>query len=100
MIVVVALTTDDQIEIDVRDDASALARLLTLPVSARLEALAELNGVSVFDESAVARLKQVHEKGDGFRVNVDDPRYAPALERLVAADAWGQLRRDLSRAWE
>ena len=72
MIVVVALTTDGQIEIDVRDDVSAQARLLTLPVSARLEALAEPNG----------------------------PRYAPALERLVAADSWGQLRRDLSRAWE
>jgi len=38
----VALTTDDQIEIDVHDDAPALARLLTLPVAARLEALAEM----------------------------------------------------------
>ena len=65
MIVVVALTTDDQIEIDLRDDASALARLLTLPVSARLEALAELNGVSGFDESAVARLTQGHPHWSG-----------------------------------
>jgi uncharacterized protein YjaZ len=31
---------------------------------------------------------------------VDDPRYLPALERLVEADAWGQLERDLGRAWE
>jgi len=96
----VALTTDDQIGIDVHDDAPGLARLLTLPVAARLEALAEIGGVSAFDQAAMTRLKQIHETGDGFRVNVDDPRYAPALQRLVEADAWGQLRRDLARAWE
>lgn len=94
------ITTDDQIEIDVRDDAAALARLFTLPVPARLEALAEMQGVSSFDEKAMARLRQVHESGDGFRVNVDDPRFAPALQQLIDADAWGQLRRQLARAWE
>ncbi|TMB45629.1 MAG: peptidase [Chloroflexi bacterium] len=83
-----------------RDDAVALERMLTLPVSARLEALAEISGISAFDEQRMNRLKQIHEQGDGFRVNVDDPRYAPALKRLVEADAWGQLRRELSRAWE
>lgn len=94
------MTTDDQIEIDVRDDAAALARLFTLPVPARLAALAEMNGVSSFEGSSMDRLKQIHEHGDGFRVNVDDPRYAEALARLVAVDAWGQLRRELGRAWE
>lgn len=94
------ITTDDQIQIDVRDDAAALAQLFTLPVSARLEALAEMQGISSFDETAMARLRHTHEKGDGFRVNVDDPRYGPALQRLVDADAWGQLRRQLARAWE
>jgi uncharacterized protein YjaZ len=94
------LTTEDQIEIDVHDDAGALARLLTLPPDARLEALAEMNGVSAFDQTGMSRLKEVHESGDGFRVHVDDPRYAPALQRLVDADAWGQLRRELGRAWE
>ena len=94
------ITTDDQIEIDVRDDAAALARLFTLPVPARLEALAEMQGISSFDERAMARLRQTHESGDGFRVNVDDPRFAPALQEIVDADAWGQLRRQLARAWE
>ena len=94
------ITTEDQIEIDVRDDSVALARLFTLPVGARLEALAEMNGVSSFDGSAMARLRQTHEQGDGFRVNVDDPRYPEALQRLVDADAWGQLRRQLAKAWE
>jgi uncharacterized protein YjaZ len=96
----VLMTTDDQIEIDVHDDAAALARVLSLPVSARLEALAEMNGISAFDKTAMDRLRQTHERGDGFRVNVDDPRFAPALQRLVEADAWGQLRRELARAWE
>lgn len=94
------ITTDDQIEIDVRDDAAALARLFTLPVPARLEALAEMQGISSFDERAMVRLRQAHESGDGFRVNADDPRFAPALQELVDADAWGQLRRQLARAWE
>jgi uncharacterized protein YjaZ len=96
----VAMTTEDQIEIDVHDDAAALANLLTLPVAARLEALAEIHRVSAFDPVAMSRLRQTHENGDGFRVNVDDPRYAPALKRLVDADAWGQLRHQLVRAWE
>jgi len=96
----VLMTTDDQIEIDVRDDAAAIARVLSLPVSARLEALAEMNGISAFDKTAMDRLRHTHERGDGFRVELDDPRYAPALQRLVEADAWGQLRRELARAWE
>ncbi|HKV86832.1 MAG TPA: DUF2268 domain-containing putative Zn-dependent protease [Candidatus Dormibacteraeota bacterium] len=95
-----SLTTDDQIELDVHDDAAGLARLFTLPAASRLEALAELRGISTFDEVPMRMLKQIHEQGDGFRVHVDDPRYAPALKRLVEADAWGQLRRELARAWE
>ena len=94
------MTTDDQLEIDVHDDAAALARLFTLPVGARLEALAEIEGVSAFDKTGMARLRQTHETGDGFRVGEDDPRYASALQRLVEADAWGQVRRELGRAWE
>ena len=94
------LTTGDQIEIDVHDDAAAMTRLLALPAPARMDALASMRGVSAFDEGPMKMLKQVHEEGDGFRVNVDDPRYPAALKRLVDADAWGQLRRELARAWE
>lgn len=95
-----ALTTSDQIEIDVRDDAAAMTRLFTLPAPARMDALAEMRGISAFDEGPMKMLKQVHEQGDGFRVDVADPRYPAALKRLVDADAWGQLRRELARAWE
>jgi uncharacterized protein YjaZ len=96
----VDLTTGDQIEIDVHDDAAAMTRLFTLPAAARMDALAAMRGVSAFDEEPMKLLKQIHEQGDGFRVHVDDPRYPDALQRLIKADAWGQLRRDLSRAWE
>ena len=94
------MTTDDQIEINVREDAAAMTHLFTLPAPARLDALATMRGISAFDEQPFTQLKQIHEHGDGFRVSVDDPRYPVAWKRLVAADAWGQLRRELGRAWE
>jgi uncharacterized protein YjaZ len=96
----VDLTTGDQIEIDVRDDAAAMTHLLTLPAPARMDALAAMRGISAFDEEPMKLLKQIHEQGDGFRINVDDARYPEAWQRLVQADAWGQLRRELARAWE
>jgi uncharacterized protein YjaZ len=96
----VDLTTSDQIEVDVHDDAAAMTHLFTLPAAARLDALAAMRGISAFDEEPMKLLKQIHEQGDGFRVHVDDARYPEALQRLVKADAWGQLRRDLARAWE
>ena len=94
------LTTSDQIEIDVRDDAAAMTRLFALPSAARMDALASMRGISAFDEEPMKLLKQIHEQGDGFRVNVEDARYPAALQRLIQADAWGQLRRELARAWE
>jgi uncharacterized protein YjaZ len=94
------LTTSDQIEIDVRDDAAAMTHLFTLPAAARLDALAAMRGISTFDEEPLKQLKQIHEQGDGFRVNVDDPRYPEAWQKVVGADVYGQLRRDMARAWE
>ena len=93
-------TTGDQIEIDVRDDAAAMTHLFTLPAHARMDALAAMRGISSFDDQPMQMLRQIHEQGDGFRVAVDDPRYPEALRRLIKADAWGQLRRELARAWE
>jgi uncharacterized protein YjaZ len=94
------MTTADTIEIVVHDDAAAMTQLLSMPASRRLSHLAAMRGISEFDDPAMKMLKQIHEAGDGFRVGVDDARYAPALARLVKADAWGQLRRELDRAWE
>jgi len=94
------LTTDDKMEFEIHDDAASMRRLLELPVTSRLDALAAMRGVSTFDTAAMKMLREIHEHGDGFRVETDDPRYRPALERLVKADAWGQLQRELTRAWE
>jgi uncharacterized protein YjaZ len=96
----IVLSTSGQMEIVIHDDAPALAKLFKLPVSKRLGALAAMRGISEFDETAMKQLRQIHERGDGFRVGVDDARYPAALARLVEADAWGQLKRDLARAWE
>jgi uncharacterized protein YjaZ len=96
----IVLSTSGQMEIVVHEDAASLAKLFKLPVSKRLGALAAIRGISEFDEPAMKQLKQIHERGDGFRVGVDDPRYPAALARLVEADAWGQLKRELARAWE
>jgi uncharacterized protein YjaZ len=87
-----------RVDIVVRDDAEAMRRLLRLPVADRLDALAAMRGLAEDDAGGRAFLRRIHEQGDGFRVDVDDPRYAPALERLIAADAWGQVQRDLQRA--
>jgi uncharacterized protein YjaZ len=95
-----ALTTGDQIEIDVHEDAAAMTHLFTLPASARMDALAAMRGFSAFDDAQIKILREIHEHGDGFRVSVDDPRYPGALQQLIKADAWGQLRRELARAWE
>src|SRR5258708_12554122 len=95
-----ALTTGDQIQIDVHDDAAAMTRLFSLPASARMDALAAMRGFSAFDDVPMKTLRQIHEEGDGFRVSVDHPRYPDALEQLIKAAAWGQLRRELARAWE
>jgi uncharacterized protein YjaZ len=96
----IVLSTSGQMEIVVHDDAPALAKLFKLPVPKRLGALAAMRGISEFDETAMKQLRQIHERGDGFRVGVDDARYPAALARLVESDAWGQLKRDLGRAWE
>src|SRR5260370_42678623 len=93
-----ALSADELMEFVVHDDAPALQRLFTLPVQARLDALAAMRGVSSFDTAGMEMLREIHEKGDGFRVHVDDPRYPAAVDRLVKADAWGHIKRDLARA--
>lgn len=90
----VEIVSTGSMEIAVRDDAEALARIIALPPGERLAALASMNGIREGDAAGFAFIKQIHEKGDGFRLHLDDPRYAAGLARLVAADAWGQLRRD------
>src|SRR5260370_29799198 len=95
-----ALSTDHQIEFGVHDDGEAVLRLLKEPLTARLDALAAMRGISSFDTGGMEMLREIHERGDGFRVEVDDPRYGEAVRRLIKADAWGQIKRGLGWAWE
>jgi uncharacterized protein YjaZ len=93
------IVTGPGMEIAVRDDAGALAELFTLPVGERFDALAGINGLAGDDASGREFLRRIHEQGDGFPVGVDDPRLPEALTRLVDADAWGQVGRQLEAAW-
>src|SRR5690625_6233106 len=34
---------------------------------------------------------EMHHLGGGFRLDADDARYLPALERMAEADAWGRV---------
>src|SRR5258708_32749675 len=95
-----ALSTDDQIEFAVHDDGEALLRLFKQPLPARLDALAAMRGISSFDTGGLERLREIHERGGGFRVEVDDPRYGGAVTRLIQADAWGQIQAHLGRGVE
>ena len=91
-------TTDSALEIAVHRDADALTALLRLPVADRAAALDAINRLG--DKDPIApMLAAAHQSGDGFRVSSDDPRYPEALARMVRADAWGQVQRELERAW-
>jgi uncharacterized protein YjaZ len=96
----VELTTAEEMEIAVRDDAEALAKILELSTSERWPAMAAMNGIEASDASGLAFLKQIHEQGDGFRVGIGDPRQLEGLARLVEADAWGQLRVQMAKGWD
>src|SRR2546427_12600973 len=56
-----ALSTDDQIEFAVHDDAEALLRLFKEPVSGRLDALAASRGLSSLGIARMERLKHIHD---------------------------------------
>jgi len=89
---------DPTLNIVVHHDADALTALFGLPVADRLAALDAINRIAEKDPIA-PMLAAAHQSGDGFRVTSDDPRYPEALRRMVQADVWGQVQRDLERAW-
>src|SRR5579864_611106 len=92
-------TSGPEIEIVVRDDADALTALFKLPLADRPTALEAINRLGENDRIA-PMLSAAHQSGDAFRPSVDDPRYPAALAKMIAGDAWGQVRRELERAWQ
>lgn len=87
-------------DIIVDDTATAMAELLTLPLSERPEALTKL--LNAFDSTA-ARLNMdlvaMHHRAGGFRVDREDPRYLPALRMMTDAGLWRRMREALEAAW-
>ncbi|MFE5542110.1 DUF2268 domain-containing protein [Streptomyces sp. NPDC056519] len=89
-------------KIIVHDTYSSLRSILREPLQDRAvalqdvlsplqEAMAMLGGLDVV---------QFHHIGSGFRTDREDPRYLPALERMHAADVWGQAESRLAAAGE
>jgi uncharacterized protein YjaZ len=85
-------------KINVMDTPKAMLDILRRPLAARPAALRELIAPMYEHVPMPGDPVDLHHRGGGFRVDVDDARYAPALERMVAEDVVGQIARELQRA--
>ena len=84
----------------VHDTLAQTRALLDAPLSRREALLLDLLGpVLPMYSHAPAGPVESHHMGNGFRVDVDKGElYRAALNRLEAADAWGQVERCLTEA--
>ncbi|MEU6175445.1 DUF2268 domain-containing putative Zn-dependent protease [Streptantibioticus parmotrematis] len=90
-------------KIVVHDTASAMTDLLGLPLARRPDALRRMLAPlqDVMPANAGIDLVAAHSgAGSGFRVDRDDPRYLPALERMREAGVWDDVEASLGTAWE
>ncbi|MGP4100795.1 DUF2268 domain-containing protein [Nonomuraea sp. KM90] len=87
-------------EFIVHDTLTAMAELLEQPVERRPDALRELLAPMREAIPVPGDIVGIHHQGGGFRVDADDPRYLPAVRRMIEADVLGQVRRELTRASE
>jgi uncharacterized protein YjaZ len=87
-------------EILVQDTPNALLALLERPVPARAEILAELLKPMYANVPVRGEPIDLHHQGGGFRVDLDDERYLPAVRRMVDEGVTGQIERELHRAWK
>ncbi|MFB4273828.1 DUF2268 domain-containing protein [Nonomuraea sp. MTCD27] len=87
-------------EFIVHDTLTAMAELLEQPVERRPDALRELLAPMREVIPVPGDIVDIHHQGGGFRVDADDPRYLPAVRRMIEADVLGQVRRELTRASE
>ncbi|AQZ64033.1 unnamed protein product [[Actinomadura] parvosata subsp. kistnae] len=87
-------------EIIIQDTLTAMAELLELPLDQRPDALREIMAPTRAAIPMPGDLVDIHHSGGGFRVDVDDPRYLPAVRAMIEQDVLGQVRRELERASE
>ncbi|MGP3918167.1 DUF2268 domain-containing protein [Nonomuraea sp. 10N515B] len=85
-------------EFVVHDTLTAMAGLLEKPLEDRPEALREMLAPMRSAIPVPGDIVGIHHQGGGFRVDADDPRYLPAVRRMIEADVLGQVRRELERA--
>ncbi|MET7329626.1 DUF2268 domain-containing putative Zn-dependent protease [Nonomuraea sp. NPDC005650] len=85
-------------EFIVHDTLTSMAALLREPLERRPAALRDLLAPMRPAIPMPGDLVDLHHQGGGFRVDADDPRYLPAVLRMIDADVLGQVRRELERA--
>ncbi|GGS65154.1 DUF2268 domain-containing protein [Nonomuraea spiralis] len=85
-------------EFIIHDTLTAMADLLAGPLADRPGALREMLAPIRPAIPAPGDIVDVHHQGGGFRVDVEDPRYLPAVRAMIEADVLGQVRRELERA--
>ncbi|MEV0237254.1 DUF2268 domain-containing putative Zn-dependent protease [Nonomuraea sp. NPDC050786] len=85
-------------EFIVHDTLTAMAALLREPLDRRPDALREMLAPMRSAIPVPGDIVDIHHQGGGFRVDADDPRYLPAVQRMIDADVCGQVRRELERA--
>ncbi|MGN9844192.1 DUF2268 domain-containing protein [Nonomuraea sp. H19] len=87
-------------EFIIHDTLTAMADLLGRPLESRPGALRELLAPMRSAIPMPGDIVDIHHQGGGFRVDADDPRYLPAVRRMIEADVLGQVRHELERASE
>ncbi|NUT20816.1 MAG: peptidase [Hamadaea sp.] len=85
-------------KITVMDTPRAMLEILARPLSERAEELRRLVAAMYEHVPMPGDPVDLHHQGGGFRVDTDDPRYVPALERLVTDDVVGQITVALEQA--
>ncbi|MEV6965229.1 DUF2268 domain-containing putative Zn-dependent protease [Hamadaea sp. NPDC051192] len=87
-------------KITVMNTPLAMLEILARPLPERADALRDLIAPMYEHVPMPGDPVDLHHQGGGFRVDIDDPRYLPALTRLVSEDVVGQITTALERAAE
>ncbi|MGV9307182.1 DUF2268 domain-containing protein [Nonomuraea sp. NPDC003727] len=85
-------------EIIVHDTFTAMADLLRRPLGERRDLLAGMLAPIRAAIPVPGDIVDIHHQGAGFRVDREDPRYLPAVEKLIEQDVPGQIERALGKA--
>ncbi|MGW0807943.1 DUF2268 domain-containing protein [Nonomuraea sp. NPDC002799] len=85
-------------EFIIHDTLTAMADLLERPLEQRPAALREMLAPLREAIPGPGDIVDLHHQGGGFRVDAEDPRYLPAVHRMIEQDVLGQVRHELERA--